>query len=112
MESGNKGNRVLVIDDDPDALESCKDALAQNGFAVTTCAESTQAIPTLKKNTYCAVLLDIRMPGIEGSDLLPLIKKICPDLPVVIVSAYCDPSKQNYYHSLGAFDVLSKPFSH
>jgi DNA-binding NtrC family response regulator len=57
------------------------------------------------------VLLDIRMPGFEGTDLLPLIKKIYPDLPVVLVSAYCDESNASYYRRLGAFAMVSKPFS-
>lgn len=104
--------RVLVIDDDEKLLRVYEDLLARRGFLVTRCPDSTQALPMLKASAFEAVLLDIRMPGFEGTDLLPLIKKLQPDLPVILVSAYCDQANAGYYHSLGAFDVVSKPFSH
>ena len=107
-----RGHRVLVIDDDEKILSVCKELLTDGGFDVTICPDSTQALPLLKANAYEVALLDIRMPGLEGTDLLPLIKKLYPDLPVILVSAYCDATSAGYYHSLGAFDVVGKPFSH
>ncbi len=106
-----KERRILIIDDDKLLLESCKELLAHRGFAVTTCSESTQALSLLRENSYDAVLLDIRMPGMEGTDLLPLIKKIHPNLPVIIASAFCDESNLSYYYSLGASEILIKPCS-
>lgn len=106
------GHRILVIDDDEKILRICEELLSQRGFLVTTCPDSTQVLPLLKAGSYEVVLLDIRMPGFEGTDLLPLIKKVYPDLPVILVSAYCDETNRNYYHSLGAFDIVEKPFSH
>ena len=103
---------MLVIDDDEKILSVCKELLTDGGFDVTICPDSTQALPLLKANAYEVALLDIRMPGLEGTDLLPLIKKLYPDLPVILVSAYCDATSAGYYHSLGAFDVVGKPFSH
>ena len=107
-----RGHRVLLIDDDEKLLGITEELLARHGYHVTTCPDSTQAVPLLKADSYEVVLLDIRMPGFEGTDLLPLIKKIQPELPVILVSAYCDNVNQGYYHSLGAFDVIGKPFSH
>ena len=106
------GHRVLVIDDDEKLLTVYEGLLSRRGFRVTTCPDSTQAMPLLKASAYEVVLLDIRMPGFEGTDLLPLIKKACPDLPVILVSAYCDETNAGYYYSLGAFALLTKPFSH
>ncbi|MBI3332682.1 MAG: response regulator [Candidatus Omnitrophica bacterium] len=100
-----------MVDDDQPLLESCKELLTQRGFSVEICSESTRAIPLLKEGSYDAVLLDIRMPGIEGTDLLPLMKKVCPDLPVIIASGYCDETSRSYCLSLGAFEVLNKPFT-
>ena len=104
--------RALVIDDQERILKVCKELLTRHAFAVTTCADSTQVIPLLKRGTFDVVLLDIRMPGLEGTDLLPLIKKLHPELPVIVVSAYCNKDDIGYYHTLGAFDIISKPFSH
>lgn len=106
------GPRALVIDDDRKLLQVYEELLTGRGFAITTCAESPQALSRLKAQAYDVVLLDIRMPGIEGSDLLPLIKRLRPELPVIIVSAYCDEANRGYYHALGAFEVVGKPFSH
>lgn len=104
--------RVLVIDDDEQLLGISEELLSRHGFSVTTCPDSTQVLALLKANAYGAILLDIRMPGVEGTDLLPLIKKRYPDLPVILVSAYCDESNRRYYYHLGAFDIVGKPYSH
>jgi DNA-binding NtrC family response regulator len=106
------GHRILVIDDDEKLLTVYEGLLTRHGFAVTTCPDSTQVMPILKSSAFEVVLLDIRMPGLEGSDLLPLIKKVSPELPVILVSAYCDEANAGYYRALGAFDMISKPFSH
>jgi DNA-binding NtrC family response regulator len=106
------GRRALVIDDDEKILGICQDLLGRRGFAVTPCPDSTQVLPLLKSSAFDVALLDIRMPGLEGTDLLPLIKKGYPELPVILVSAYCDPASASYYHALGAFDIVQKPFSH
>lgn len=106
------GHRVLAIDDEEKILSIVQDLLTGRGFQVTTCSESVKAIHLLKSASYDLVLLDIRMPGIEGTDLLPLIKKLHPSLPVIIVSAYCDDGHANYYRTLGAYDTVAKPFSH
>lgn len=106
------GPRALVIDDDPKLLQVYEELLSRQGFTITTCAESAQTISHLKAQAYDVVLLDIRMPGMEGTDLLPLIKRLCPELPVIIVSAYCDELSRGHYHALGAFEIVSKPFSH
>ena len=103
---------MLVIDDDEKLLGVYDSLLTRHGFLVTTSPDSTQVLPLLRSSAYEAVLLDIRMPGFEGTDLLPLIKKVQPDLPVILVSAYCDKASAGYYHSLGAYDVINKPFSH
>lgn len=108
----SNGHRLLVIDDDEKLLGVYEGLLSRHGFAVTTCPESTQVLPLLKASAFEVALLDIRMPGIEGTDLLPLIKKMHPDLPVILVSAYCDDANAGYYQSLGAFSTIPKPFSH
>ena len=112
MGDAPSGHDVLVIDDDQKLLTISAELLARQGYRVTTCSDSTQVVSLLKAQPVEVVLLDIRMPNFEGTDLLPLIKKIHPDLPVILVSAYCDKANQGYYNSLGAFDTISKPFSH
>ena len=111
MDTTQDGRRLLVVDDDPKIVKLYEELFTPRGFAVTVCTDSAKAIPLLKGGGYRAVLLDVRMPGAEGTDLLPLMKKIAPDLPVIIVSAYCEPANTGYFFSLGAFDIIGKPFS-
>ena len=112
MDEQPKGRRVIAIDDDEKILKIYEELLTPRGLAVTRCSDSTQVVSRLKADGYDVALLDIRMPGLEGIDLLPLIKKVRPELPVILVSAYCDEANAGYYHSLGAFEIVSKPFSH
>lgn len=104
-------NRVLVVDDDKRLLDIYQQLLTQHQLAPTICSDSSKVLAVLKAGTFDLVLLDIRMPGIEGTDLLPLIKKVRPLLPVILVSAYCDPNNAHYYQALGAYAAIEKPFS-
>jgi DNA-binding NtrC family response regulator len=111
MGQATDGRRALWIDNEPKLLQHGKELLSRDGFDVATCPDPTQAIALLKAQVFDVVLLDIRMPGLEGTDLLPLIKKIRPELPVILVSAYCDEAQASYYHGLGASGLIAKPFS-
>lgn len=106
------GLKVLVIDDDPKILTVYQELLGRRGFAVTVCADGAKALSQVRGEAFHVVLLDVRMPGLEGTDLLPIIKRLRPELPVIIVSAYCDDANKSYYHALGAFEAIGKPFSH
>lgn len=102
--------RVLVVDDDPWIRELAERILTQRGYRVTTCSESVRAIDMLREGPYGCVLLDIRMAGLQGTELLLIIKHNFAALPVIIVSSYCAPADAAYYGSLGAFDLVPKPF--
>lgn len=107
-----KGSRsILVVEDDLEVLHSYEQLLSQRGWHVQTCANGSEAVTLIKEHAYDVVVLDIRLPGIEGTDLLPIMKKLHPDLPVIVVSAYYDDSNPSYYHRLGAFEMLRKPIT-
>ncbi len=119
--SGREGNgrqrgmartaSVLVVDNDPRICKLAQRILTERGYAVAACAESGRAMNLLKETPYDCVLLDIRMEGLEGTELLPIIKRNFPTLPVIVISGYCEHEDATYYNSLGAFDVLTKPFT-
>ncbi len=104
-----KTRKLLAIDDDPSLLESLKH-IFKTDFEVTVCSKSLKAMECLRQVSYDVVLLDIRMPDLEGTDLLQLIKKSFPSLPVIILSAYVNDRNAKYYATLGAFDIVTKPF--
>ena len=103
--------RVLLVDDEADTLTVCAAGLTAHGCAVTTCADSAKVLTLLRTRAMDVVVLALRMPTLEGTDLLPLIKQQHPDLPVIIASAYCDEASARYCRELGACEVLGKPFT-
>jgi len=102
--------RVLVVDDDINMCQLTEAALLRSGYEAAVCTDSAKVMDLLKDGPYGCVLLDIRMKGLEGTELLPIIKRSFPALPVILVSAYCDRSNASYYTSLGAFEVVTKPY--
>ena len=104
-------HRILVIDDDEEMCRVVQDLLKRHGFAVTVCADSTRAVEVFRATPFQCVLLDLRMHGLQGTELLPILKRHAPDVPVIIVSAYCSRTDASYYTSLGATDVVAKPFN-
>lgn len=112
MGEGATRTRILAVDDEEKLLQQYEELLTPRGYSVTTCSSSHQALSLLKTAEYDVVLLDIRMPGLEGTDLVPLVKRLRPELPVIIVSAYCEEMTDGGYHQLGAFEAINKPFSH
>ncbi len=111
--SGQRGPapRILLVDDDGEALTVCESSLTARGFAVTACADSAQVMALVRTRPFDVAVLDLRMPMLEGTDLLPLIKKDHPELPVIIASAYCDEASGRYCREMGAREIINKPFS-
>jgi DNA-binding NtrC family response regulator len=102
--------RVLVIDDDQDVCDYLEDFLGREGYKVSTLVKPIDALPEIKEGRYQIVLLDIRMPGLDGVQLLRQIRAIDSDICVIIMTAY--PSVDSAIDTMkaDAFDYLRKPF--
>jgi DNA-binding NtrC family response regulator len=101
---------ILVVDDDPGMGLLATRVLGPHGYRVNPCTNSFKALSMLREDRYGCVLLDLHMPGLQGSHLLPIIKHNFADLPVVIISGHYAPTDAGYYCSLGADELLAKPF--
>ncbi len=101
---------ILVIDDDEDICESLKKLLVTDGYSVKTITRPVYALRELKKKTYHLIILDLKMPEIRGEDLLREIRKVNPDISVIILTAY--PSVDSAVQALQnhVFDYVKKPF--
>ena len=103
-------NHVWVIDDDRSIRWVLEKALSKAAMQVTTFSSANGVIEALEREQPDAVISDVRMPGMDGFDLLEQIKNKHPDLPVIIMTAHSDlDSAVSAYHS-GAFEYLPKPF--
>ena len=80
--------KLLVVDDDTAALESLLQIFEIEGFEVTGVSDGTAALEALRADEYGVVLSDLRMPGMDGMDLLKTIKTLKPDTEVVIMTAF------------------------
>jgi len=101
--------RLLVVDDDTAALESLLQIFEIEGFEVTGVSDGTAALEALRADEYCVVLSDLRMPGMDGMDLLKTIKTLKPDTEVVIMTAFGTIEKAVEAMREGAYDFVTKP---
>jgi two-component system NtrC family response regulator len=101
---------VLVVDDEPVVGRSCSRALSEDGYRVNVALNGAEALNMIQSDSYDVALLDLRMPGSGGLDVLRKIRKVSPGTEVVVITGY--PSIDNAKESirLGAFAFLTKPF--
>jgi K+-sensing histidine kinase KdpD len=100
---------ILVVDDDLDFLGIIKSILGNKGYKVETCSSASDAISRLEERFYNAAILDISLPDADGTELLPTIIKMHPEIIAVMLTGHS--SVQNAVQSLnsGAFAYLEKP---
>lgn len=101
---------ILVIDDDKDVCEFLKKFLSEDGYNINTLAKPDRALDRIKEKTYHLIILDLKMPHIKGEDLLTEIRKVSPDISVIILTAH--PSVDSAVQTMknNAFDYIRKPF--
>jgi CheY-like chemotaxis protein len=102
--------RILVVDDDPDIRQVLMDRLDSYGYGVETAVDGAEALDALRLSTYDGMILDIRMPKIDGLEVLRRVRETHPSLPVVVVTASKMKDHDLKSISQGAQDCLLKPF--
>jgi DNA-binding response OmpR family regulator len=105
--SGNP--RVLVVDDEPNVRLVFRTALETAGYEVTEATDGASALSVLGVDDHDLVFLDLRMPGIDGIEVLRKLRETANDTPVVIVTAHGDVPNAVQAMKLGAIDFLAKP---
>jgi two-component system nitrogen regulation response regulator NtrX len=103
-----KGKTVVVVDDEEKVLFLLSDALKEEEFKVKTTTLASEALEILKKEPIDAVLLDLVMPGLDGIEALPAIKKLKPHVPVIMLSGHGTIETAVKSLKLGAHDFLEK----
>ncbi len=103
--------RILVVDDESIMRDSLKEWLhEEEGFAVDTAGSGPEALEMLAREPYQLMLLDIKMPGMDGVEVLRRAKADFPELSVVMMTAYADVETAVSAMKIGAIDYLMKPF--
>ena len=101
--------RVLIVDDEESVRKSLEKLLAYEKYGTFSAADGESALEVVSSELVDLVLLDIKMPGMDGLEVLQKMKEIRLDLPVVIISGHGTIATAVEATKLGAFDFLEKP---
>lgn len=101
---------VLVVDDEPNYLIVLSELLRDAGFEVFTAQSGKEALPIVLGTDLDVLISDIKMPGMDGIELLENVKNLNRELPVILITAYAEVEKAVEAMRLGAFNYLAKPF--
>ncbi len=101
---------ILIVDDEEAVCWSLERALGREGHSVAVAASAEQAFALLARQRPDVMILDVRLPGMDGLTALTRIRQIVPDLPVIVVTAFGDLPTAVRAVEGGAFDYLAKPF--
>jgi two-component system, response regulator, stage 0 sporulation protein F len=102
--------RILVVDDDAEMRALLLDVLEKDGYDVGQAKDGAEAVLALRARDYDLVLIDKNMPGPSGLDLLPGLRRVCPQTQVIMMTAYGDVPSYMEATEKGAADFLFKPF--
>lgn len=103
-------SRILVVDDEEALRYLLSSELAAEGYEVETAGDGDEAIESIKQKDYDVVLLDIKMPRVDGFEVLRFIKQNKPEIKVIMLTAYADVKNAIEALKLGASDFVSKPY--
>src|ERR1035437_1080310 len=102
--------RVMVVDDDNAVLQSCENILTDEGYEVETAVNGTAGLELLKRGCFDLALVDLKMPGMNGLEMLEAARRLQPELVVIIFTGYATIETAVEAIKLGAFNYVTKPF--
>ena len=106
----NERTRILVVDDEEIVRESLGGWLEKDGYTIVTCPDGPSALAKMKAERWSIMIVDLKMPGMDGLQVLEEAKKLQPELAVVIMTAYATVDTAVAAMKAGAYDYLVKPF--
>ncbi|MDP1853746.1 MAG: sigma-54 dependent transcriptional regulator [Candidatus Omnitrophota bacterium] len=107
--STNNPEHILVVDDEPLIRKSLHEILRLEGYKVISASSATEALQKIKENNVNIVITDVKMPGMDGIELLKAIKKDKPKVSVILITGHGNIETAVEAMKLGAFDYVTKP---
>jgi len=107
---GAKKRKILIVEDEAVVRESLRDWLVEDGYDVEVAEDGEEALKKIKEEEFGVIVLDLRLPGVDGLQVFEEAKELRPETKGVVVTAY--PSKDTLEKAkrLGLLDYLPKPF--
>ncbi len=103
--------RVMVIDDEEHIGQSCQELLGEEGYEVVSFIHPREGLKRLKEEAFDLLLLDLKMPEVDGMHVLQEVKRDYPDLIVIIITGYATVDTAVQSMKMGVFDYVAKPFT-
>ncbi len=104
-------NTILVVDDEPNYLIVLSELLKEEGFEVVTAQSGEEGLKVVEEVDLDLIITDMRMPGMDGLELLTAVKNYNKDLPVIMITAFGEVEKAVVAMKAGAYNYLAKPFN-
>ena len=105
--------RILIVEDEPNIVESLSFILRRAGFEVDTVTDGAEALDRVRRQAFEVLVLDIMLPGMNGLDVLKAIRsdQTLSSLPVVVLTAKGQANDRRTAEAIGASAFITKPFS-
>lgn len=102
---------ILIVDDEKNIRLTLTHSLEPLGFEIDTAVNGEEALTKVQNEDYGLLLMDLRLPGMNGMEVLQRIRKLRPDIQVIIITAYGTIELAVKAMKLGAADFIQKPFA-
>jgi DNA-binding NtrC family response regulator len=106
-----KAANILIVDDEKVILDSCSQILKKEGYKVRVASDGNEGLSSFKEELFHVVILDIKLPGMDGMEVLANIKEESPETPVIIITGFASIESAVESIKHGAFEYLPKPFT-
>jgi len=103
--------RVLVVDDEPTVTKSCRRILTEAGYEVDTTESGREGVSRALQEDFDLLLTDLKMPDLDGMDLVRTLRRERPDMPIVIITGYGTVPSAVEATKAGVVDYIEKPFT-
>jgi DNA-binding NtrC family response regulator len=101
--------KVLLIDDEKDFIEALSERMESRGMKVSSTVSPKEGLEIADKENFDAIILDLKMPEMNGLEVLKIIKEKNPDLQIILLTGHATVEKGIEAMKLGAMDLLEKP---
>ena len=100
---------ILIVDDEAIVRESIRDWLKDSGYGVMTAESGEEALALIRNHAFSVIILDLRLPGMTGIEVLKKVKTLKPEIKSIVITAYPTMLTREEASKLGAIDYLIKP---
>jgi len=103
--------KILVVDDEPDMLKLLSMILREKtSYEVTATNNPLEAVELAKKGVFDLIISDLKMPGLDGMEIIDAVRRVDEDIPIIIMTAYGTVESASEAIKKGGFDFITKPF--